>query len=64
MEGNDIGRELGAGLLESVYQVVGPGDMDQLLPEYENLLAQIGANRVALKTQFLRAPTRAEAQRR
>ena len=35
-----------------------PGDVDQLLPEYEKLLAQIAATRGQLKAQFLEALTR------
>ena len=36
----------------------GPGDVDHLLPEYENLLAQIAATRGQLKAQLMEALTR------
>lgn len=36
----------------------GPGDVDQLLPEYEKLLAQIAETRAALKEQLMQALTR------
>lgn len=35
----------------------GPGDIDQLLPEYEELLVQIAATRAALKQELKRALT-------
>ena len=35
----------------------GPGDVDQLLPEYEKLLAQIAATRAALKQELRDALT-------
>jgi type I restriction enzyme M protein len=35
----------------------GPGDVDQLLPEYEKLLAQIAATRAALKQELYEALT-------
>ena len=37
--------------------VVGPGDVDHLLPEYEKLLAQIAATRAALKQELHHALT-------
>lgn len=36
----------------------GPGDVDQLLPEYEKLLAQIAQTRAKLKAQLMEALTR------
>ena len=36
----------------------GPGDVDHLLPEYEQLLAQIAATRAELKAQLQEALTR------
>ena len=36
----------------------GPGDVDHLLPEYENLLSQIADTRAELKTQLMEALTR------
>jgi type I restriction enzyme R subunit len=36
----------------------GPGDVDQLLPEYEKLLAQIAQTRAQLKAQLMEALNR------
>lgn len=33
----------------------GPGDVDQLLPEYEQLLEKIAATRAQLKAQLMEA---------